>query len=116
MAGEKSKSQETLASDSLLGELMGKTDTSTSEPTPPTYAATGLAQHIRAFIEKTTGTFTIIDVERAVIPSIPEVKRNSIATALNRLYTAGKIVIETQGSGRRPSTYKRAPGTTQEGQ
>lgn len=109
MAEEKqTSSTPASAPDSILGELLGETGTLASEPKPPTYPATGLAQHVRAFIEKTTAPFTIIDVEHSVIPFIPGVRRVSIATALKRLHTAGKISIESQGSGRRPSVYKRA--------
>lgn len=75
-------------------------------------AAQGLAKCVRDFVSTTSDSFTIVDVEKAVINHIPGVRRVSISTALKRFERRGGVVIVEKGSGRRPSRYRRADATT----
>lgn len=110
MAGDKPKNPQVAleTTKSLLGDLLGAATAADTGSSKAPRNASGLAQCVRSFVEIAAGPFTILDVEGVVIQSIPEAKRLSIAAAIKRLVKNEKIIIEKQGSGRRPSIYKKA--------
>ncbi len=68
-----------------------------------------LREAIRITIAALAESFTLPQIERTLKTKHPnwEIKRASVHTTLIRLVEEGEIEVVTQGSGRRPSEYRR---------
>ncbi|ODS31732.1 MAG: hypothetical protein SCARUB_03129 [Candidatus Scalindua rubra] len=102
--------KEKLKALNLIWEMAGEKKSRKLTPTNISNGKKNLTKCVSEILEQKTGEFTAAKVANWVSESNPDIKEiniPSISNILKRMAQDGKIQVDTVGSGRNPTIYKK---------